>query len=165
MKKYIFLAVILALSIRTYAVTNTVTIDITKDSYVCSYSSYVDRNFGTSTVISANAWTNGGVPYVERGLLEIDLGSIPSNAIINSATLYLYGVDLNPLTKSNASYLRRVTDSWREDQVTWNNNRALPPRVRSVWPNPLPPLKTMRWISPRWYGAGWIAVMSITDLS
>ena len=104
MRKYlcIFLIIFLAGQVQAQI---TVTVDITKDAHICDFSTCIDNNFGTYVNISAMAWTNGGVPFIERGLLEVDLGEIPANAIITEAKLYLYGTDHNPLTRSNASYL------------------------------------------------------------
>ena len=51
-----------------------------------------------------------------RGLVKFDLSSIPSNAIITNATLYLY-------EKSNktdqVTFIYRVTSDWTENTVTW----------------------------------------------
>ncbi len=56
---------------------------------------------------------NGGD---RRGLIKFDLSSIPSNATINGATLYLYEKD----NKSDqTTYVYRVTSSWSESTVTW----------------------------------------------
>jgi hypothetical protein len=51
-----------------------------------------------------------------RGLIRFNLSSIPSNATITSAKLYLY-------EKSNKTgqltYIYRVTSNWSENTVTW----------------------------------------------
>ncbi len=51
-----------------------------------------------------------------RGLLKFDLSSIPQNAVINSATLYLYERDNKA---GQLTYIYRVTSNWNENTVTW----------------------------------------------
>lgn len=71
-------------------------------------------------------WTCGGAPCGSRGLLKFDLDTLGSNAIVDSAFLYLYH---NPsssdpghstLSGSNATWLRVVTSPWHADTVTYN---------------------------------------------
>jgi hypothetical protein len=52
-----------------------------------------------------------------RGLVHFDLSDIPTNAIITSATLYLYPKDDQT---GQITYLYRVTRSWSETTATWN---------------------------------------------
>jgi hypothetical protein len=53
-----------------------------------------------------------------RGLLKFDLSSIPSNATITSATLYLYE---RGNKTGQTTYIYRVTSNWNESTVTWSN--------------------------------------------
>jgi hypothetical protein len=82
-----------------------------------------------ATVRSAQPNTNFGgehylaisfeAPNEEITLLRFDLGSIPANAVIDSAVMELYlfyAAGQSP--KSLATY--RVTSSWSEYSVTWN---------------------------------------------
>lgn len=67
----------------------------------------------------------GGV-NTNRGLLYFDLSSIPSNSIVTSATLNLkstgYINDLLPgHFGQNTAYLRKVTEPWNLNTVTWDN--------------------------------------------
>jgi hypothetical protein len=51
-----------------------------------------------------------------RGLLKFDLGSIPANSTITSATLYLYEQGNKT---AQTTYLYRVTSNWSESTATW----------------------------------------------
>ena len=53
-----------------------------------------------------------------RGLLKFDLNSIPPNATITSATLYLYEAANKD---GQVTYIYRVTSDWDEDNVTWQS--------------------------------------------
>jgi hypothetical protein len=95
--------------------------------FSCVKCGYADNNYGTKRDFNAIAWTNNGYSSNVRSLIQFDLSSIPANAVINSATLSLY---FNPTSEegkhvrlpgSNASYLERITSSWSESTVTWNN--------------------------------------------
>jgi hypothetical protein len=72
------------------------------------------NNFGSDTKIEVRP-DNGAD---RRGLLKFDLSSIPSNATITSATLYLYETDNKA---GQVTYVYRVTSSWDEDSVTWQS--------------------------------------------
>jgi hypothetical protein len=100
-----------------------------KDAHLDSY--YPNTNGGSVAEINSLAWTIGGNPMLQHGIVEFDLSVIPPCATIQSAYLTLYN---NPnstngllngehsqLSGSNESYLRRVITSWSENTVTWNN--------------------------------------------
>lgn len=90
-------------------------------------------NQGTHPDFSAIAWTNLSVPVVVRSVIEFDLTSIPVGATINSAYLSLYNNSTSPnnsgehstLDGSNSATLRRITTSWNEFSVTWNNQPSV----------------------------------------
>ena len=105
-----------------------------KDAYITNWSNnnWINTNFGTINDYIAIAWTDGGVPYVGRSLIDFDLSSIPSNAIITNAYLSLYN---NPnssqvngqhssLSGSNQSVLKKIVSPWSENSVTWNTQPA-----------------------------------------
>jgi hypothetical protein len=101
-----------------------------KDAYISDWptGNYANLNFGTYPDYDGIAWTEGGVAYAGRGLLQFDLTGIPSNATIVSAQLSLYnnpasqqsGGQHQSLTGSNDGMLERITSTWDEDSVTWN---------------------------------------------
>ena len=84
-------------------------------------------NSGTTTEIASRAWTISSVAYKWRGLINFNLSLIPTNTTVTNATLTLYGNGHanNTLNgsgyTSNASFLKRVTSTWDESTVTWNN--------------------------------------------
>lgn len=101
-----------------------------KDALISSYTS--GNNYGTTPEFDALAWTNSGNPVNFRSLLEFDLSSIPSSAVISAASLSLFhnptsvnnGAQHSSLSGPNNTVLRRITQSWSESTVTWNNQPA-----------------------------------------
>lgn len=93
-----------------------------KDAEV--WSNNPSNNYGNVTDFIAAEWTWGGTEGTLRSLVEFDLSGVPANATIDSATLSLYW---NSVTTSagqagtNATFLQRITSSWTETGVTWNN--------------------------------------------
>lgn len=88
---------------------------------------YADNNYGSSTVILADAWTKWGINRYYRSYIQFDFSSIPADCKITGATLELTN-DGSPHSGGDASryddaatYLRRVTQSWNESTITWNN--------------------------------------------
>jgi hypothetical protein len=70
------------------------------------------NNYGNDTTFDVRP-ANGAD---RRGLLKFDLSSIPQNATVNSATLYLFERDNKA---GRLTYLYRVTSNWNENTVTW----------------------------------------------
>lgn len=62
-------------------------------------------------------YNSGVTSPLERGLIKFDLGLIPNDAIINSATLQLYAWD----TVAFGITLNKITSAWLESSVSWNN--------------------------------------------
>jgi len=103
------------------------------DSWLLDYHPDVDapnKNYGSSAEFMAMAWTNGGNNNIVRSLIDFDLSSIPSNVEILMAELTFYAINNtihsqgqghSQLTSSNACYLKRITESWDENTVTWNS--------------------------------------------
>jgi len=83
-----------------------------------------------SVDIPIEAWTSGGTPYTVRSLLKFDLSSVPTNANIVSAHLYLYSypsptlngnfIDANFGT-ANSFTVQRVTANWSPGSTNWFN--------------------------------------------
>jgi len=99
--------------------------EIGKDAVVLNRPGYENTNYGVHPDFICNAWVNGGDDVFQRSLLEFDLSFIPSNSSIVSAELSLYSNPLSGNTQlhsgANSSYLQRITSTWNEGTVTWNN--------------------------------------------
>jgi hypothetical protein len=92
-----------------------------KDAEIYSLQPTTNLN---NELFRANAWTFGGNLGIQRSLLAFDLSSIPANAEINAVYLSLYALDIpNDQSHSgdNGAVLRRITSSWNESTVNWNN--------------------------------------------
>ena len=96
-----------------------------KDALISSFEP--SKNRGVYPDFVAKSWTVSGNPVDYRSLIEFDLSNIPSGAIINSAGLSLFSQESTGLgshsttSGSNESVLSRITSSWNENAVTWNN--------------------------------------------
>jgi len=99
------------------------------------WSSMSDNNSGNSAEFQAMAWTWDALNLPEgkrRSLIDFDLSEIPSDAKIKSAYLSLFhnSETVEPigghskLSGSNSCFLKRITESWEEGTVTWNNQPA-----------------------------------------
>lgn len=101
-----------------------------KDATIQSEPNNDDTNFGTSDHIEAAAWTYSGNSGVVRSFLEFEeLATLPADATILNARLSLYAMDQpawqhSTLSGSNDGWLERVTSSWDESTLTWNNQPA-----------------------------------------
>ena len=96
-----------------------------KDAMVVGHPTYANTNYGSLTQHQIQYWTISGSTMTKRNYLEFDLSSIPENAIVLSADLTLYGQSFQTiLSGSNALYIRKVTESWDESTLTWNNKPA-----------------------------------------
>lgn len=88
-----------------------------KDTFIRGFSGGTE-NLGTSTVMIAGERTDD-TGYANRALIQFDLSSIPSSAVVSSATLsYFLVTDLS----SNSRVLRhyRLKRAWTELGVTYN---------------------------------------------
>lgn len=95
-----------------------------KDSQV--YSIGNSNNYGTYGNLLLNTWTNSGTLGSIRFFIEFDLSTIPANAIIDSAYIKLFYDSLNTVNYrthigQNNMEIKRVTSSWLENTITWNN--------------------------------------------
>ena len=88
-----------------------------------------DATNKTSIEEPLSAWTIDGVPVTVRSLLKFDLSTIPSNATIVSADLYMYsdtipknGDKVNANSANNNSFVvQQVATSWDPASVNWFN--------------------------------------------
>jgi hypothetical protein len=90
-----------------------------------------ETNYGDEPSNSIHAWTNndGKSIVIHHSLINFYWSSIPNNAVILNAELYLYndenssqypnGHDVSG--GSNSCILQRITSDWNENIVTWNN--------------------------------------------
>jgi hypothetical protein len=69
-------------------------------------------NFGDDTTFEVRPDNNAD----RRGLVKFDLSSIPTNATISSATLYLHEKSSKA---GQTTSIYRVTSPWNENTVTW----------------------------------------------
>jgi hypothetical protein len=89
-----------------------------------------NANYANHPDFASIAWTNNDNPVNARSFIQFDLSAIPEGATINSAKLSLYAYNSpsngshSTINGSNESYLRRITEPWNEDSVTWNKKPA-----------------------------------------
>ncbi|MCX6233898.1 MAG: PKD domain-containing protein [Bacteroidetes bacterium] len=102
-----------------------------KDAPISDYNP--NTNDGSRNELTALAWTQQGIPFLCRGVIEFDLTIIPEGSIITDALLSLFN---NPesssnngehssLSGSNACRILRITEEWDEFTVTWNNQPSV----------------------------------------
>jgi len=84
-----------------------------------------DNNFGDIADIHLYAWTQGGNLNINRVVINFDISSIPSNAIIDSAYLSLYYNETSTYgtehSGENGFFVQRITSTWDESTVNWTN--------------------------------------------
>ncbi|MCP4180212.1 MAG: DNRLRE domain-containing protein [bacterium] len=83
-----------------------------------------DDVFFNSDYLAAMSWTNAGNFNTSRVLIEFDFSDIPAETQIDSASLSLFWVSSDNLTGQtgeNAFSIYKITESWQESSVTWNN--------------------------------------------
>lgn len=111
---------------------------------------YADSNYGNIEIIKALTWKESGFTIFARSLIKFeDLNQIPASAQIVSANLFLYGLTSpsthlpmgdsyypgSPYSETNTVLVQRVTSSWSENSVSWNNQ----PSATSFNQSPIPP--------------------------
>ncbi len=87
-----------------------------------------DSNYGDIQDIHLYAWTQNGSLNVNRVAISFDLDQLPTDAVLDSAFLSLYynstshwsSVNPDGHTGENSFLIRRITDEWNENLVTWN---------------------------------------------
>jgi Concanavalin A-like lectin/glucanases superfamily len=87
---------------------------------------------GQGKYFTPMAWTYSGALNIVRSFLKFDLSNLPSQAIIDSAHLYLYfsqaALNEYPIQipalghiGSNDLEIKKVTSNWQESTLNWNN--------------------------------------------
>lgn len=82
-------------------------------------STIINWTFTNNENVVAN-WTAGGTPHFWRNILKFNMSSIPTNAIINSASLSLY-------SKPNAAH------GWSGQPTAGTNNSTSISRITNAW--------------------------------
>ena len=120
---------LMALLTASLASADSATFSASQDSYIREASYQQDRNYGSDEELVVNSY----VDKDKRTLAQFDVSSIPSGAVIDSATLHLYMYDAPSNTPYNnrTHEVHRLTNSWVEgtgyqigvpsDGVTWTN--------------------------------------------
>ena len=139
MKKLYFLFLLFAFCVKSFSQTNCVSIrgDRTSGKF---RQLFLDSNApyaadSTQPELGAAAWTcnAGGYPTCNiRGLFRYDVSSIPANAVVTSAKLYLYAKTNNingyygspTYGSANTSFLQKVMAQWNMAGTGWANQPA-----------------------------------------
>lgn len=99
----------------------TLRVEVDKDSFLSSRQP--NSNFGGSQL--RLGWSNGDFEAM-RILIEFNISSIPRNAVINSATLFIFQTGTVPGGDRTMDYRAQfMRSSWSESGVTWNNANFL----------------------------------------
>ena len=87
-----------------------------------------DATGPTIASIEADAWTTSNLPYILRGFVKFDLSSIPANAVIQTANLYLYsnptpttGDQIHANYGANTFTIQQVASNWSTPGISWAN--------------------------------------------
>jgi hypothetical protein len=93
-----------------------------QDAYIAS--GQPNNNYGFDTAL--NLGYSAGTLQAMRLLMQFNFSSIPSNAIINSATLQIYQFGSTPSDDSAMGFQGQYMKAgWSESSVTWNNANYL----------------------------------------
>lgn len=98
------------------------------DSYARSYRHSTVYGYGNEFTVNPRS------SDICRTFLKFDLSEIPSGATISSATLRYYYYrwwEANPVGRTNN--LHKVTETWSEDSLTWDNKPGYNPTVFSSY--------------------------------
>jgi len=98
------------------------------DTYARSYRHSTVYGYGNEFTVNPRS------SDICRTFLKFDLSEIPSGATISSATLRYYYYrwwEANPVGRTNN--LHKVTETWSEDSLTWDNKPGYNPTVFSSY--------------------------------
>ena len=88
-----------------------------KDAMVNQLSPNPDTNYGSETYLK----TGGDPGETLRTYIQFNLNPLPSTAVITSAGLSLWYYDIFPSAEERQLVAYKVTSSWNESLITWNN--------------------------------------------
>ncbi|MCC6443834.1 MAG: DNRLRE domain-containing protein [Armatimonadetes bacterium] len=91
-----------------------------QDSFISSGAT--GTNYGSNVALWAGSGPDGGSSGEKRALLKFDVSSIPSGSTVTAATLQLYVTSGKTNSVTLSTY--KITASWQEGTVTWNNAPA-----------------------------------------
>ena len=114
---------------------NTLIISPDNNTFEGHIDSYGNSWNGGDTQFDITAWTANGSPGNQRACIKFDFNTLPSNAIIDSAILYLYampnphggnGVDAN-FGLPNTGFIQRITSAWpaTSPPYTWGSQPSV----------------------------------------
>jgi hypothetical protein len=117
------------------AVTQTLSLQPSNNPFEVEIFTYNGQDVGQvgAADIPIEAWTINGIPITVREVIKFDLSSIPNNATIISANLYLYSyptptlngnlTDANQGT-NNKMFVQQVIANWSPTSIKWSNQPA-----------------------------------------
>ncbi len=114
-----------------------------KDAIIGNFSP--DNNYEFYKNFMTTAWTNGGVPIINRSLIQFDFSTIPGGAHITEAKLSLYFAYNNSTNEhcdeagSNECVLSRINEDWDESTVTWNTQPTYTSDNEVILPHSIDP--------------------------
>jgi Secretion system C-terminal sorting domain len=131
------------INLSAQSVDTCIVISARKDAFVLDRPGTQSNNYGAYKDLLASAVTYGGDPAIARTLIHFNLTYIPPGAVVTSADLSLF-YHISPHGNGthdgdNAAYIQRVTSSWNEMQVSWNNQPSVTPVNQVFLPPSLSP--------------------------
>ena len=125
-----------------------------KDTFV--WTDFSSNNYGINNALYAGVETP--TTDITRSFIEFDLSGIPSTSIVNYARFYLYYWGDGPSATAGDVGVYRITESWDEGSVTWDdqpNAVASPAAIKTI------PLYPGSVVSQQWdlddLVQGWIS--------
>ena len=116
------------------------------DVYVVEQEGVESGNTNYVPELSISSWTVGGALYTSGSLIKFDdISKVPQSSKIISAELHLYGLSSSESTPqgnygSNSCFIKRVTESWDDNTVTYptkpastNDSEVTLPASTSQW--------------------------------
>ncbi len=112
-----------------------VKIPLTQCNGQCAYIGEINPNgnYGNYVNFTAGKWTWDSKPAAMRSLIQFDLTSIPSNAVILSAKLVLKanppgsGFPSVAYAQPNGLVFKPLLTTWSENTVTWSSSPTVGP--------------------------------------
>ena len=114
--------VILEQAVTPYSINTVVEFPVSQDTYIAS--KYPNTNFGLSANLRVGYNSTGSNYGALRAFIQFNISSIPSRAVINSATLQTYQHSATPAGDTPMGVVgRHLVSAWSETLVTWNSHQ------------------------------------------